>query len=311
MNNYDVIIIGAGPAGMTAGIYAARAGMKTLIIESKGPGGQVALTSTIQNYPGVGQIDGFMLGQQMWDQMTSLGVTTEFRTVDKIDFESNPKQIVAEGVTFTATAIILSMGASSKGLGLSNEKSFIGKGLSYCAVCDGMLYKNKVVAVVGGGNSAIEDALYLSNIVKHLFVIHRRDQFRAEEIGVKQLMAKKEERPDLIDFKLGFVVTEILGAEKITGLKLRDVATNKISTLDVDGVFVAIGRSPQTELLDDKIQLDAQGYILTDEYMSTNIEGVYAAGDIVHKNLRQIATAISDGAIAGTQASIFAKRHRS
>lgn len=310
MNTYDIIIVGAGPAGMTAGIYAARAGMKVLVIENKGPGGQVALTSTIQNYPGVGNIDGFMLGQNMWDQMTALGVTTEFRTVDSIDFEAQPKKIVAEGVTFFATAIILSMGASSRGLGVPKEKFYIGKGLSYCAVCDGMLYKNKNVAVIGGGNSALEDVLYLSNIAKHITLIHRRDGFRAEDASVKQMYAKIESTPGLIDLKLCKVVSEIIGEDKVQGVKIRDVNTNQTEEIMLDGVFVAIGRSPQTELLDGKINLDAQGYIITDENMATNISGVYAAGDIVHKNLRQIATAISDGAIAGTHASVYCKRHK-
>lgn len=309
MNDFDIIIIGAGPAGMTAGIYAARAGMKVLVFESKGPGGQVALTSTIQNYPGVGQVDGFMLGQSMWEQMTNLGVQTEFRMVDKIDFESNPKVVVAEGVTFNASAIILSMGASSKNLGLKKEKQFVGRGISYCAVCDGMLYKNKKVAVIGGGNSAIEDALYLSNIVDHLTLIHRRDTFRAEDAGVKQLFEKKE-ATNKIDLKLNCVVTKILGEDKITGLEVRNTKTNEISKIDVDGVFVAIGRSPQNELLDGKIDMDAQGYILVDENMSTSIEGVFAAGDIVHKSLRQITTAVSDGAIAGTRASGYVKRQK-
>lgn len=309
MNDYDVIIIGSGPAGMTAGIYAVRAGMKVLVIENKGPGGQVSLTSTIQNYPGVGDIEGFLLGQKMWEQMSALGVETQFLTVDKINFDTTPKQVVAEGVTFRAPSIILSMGASSRGLGLANEKRFVGKGLSYCAVCDGMLYKNKNVVVVGGGNTAVEDALYLSNIVGHLTVVHRRDKFRADEVEVQRLLNKQQQSGN-IDLKMGFVVSALIGNEHIEKVELRNLATNENVVLDVDGVFVAIGRSPQTELLDGRITLDAQGYIITDENMATNISGVYAAGDIVHKNLRQIVTAISDGAIAGTQASIYAKKNR-
>ena len=311
MNNYDIIIIGAGPAGMTAGIYAARAGMKVLVLESKGPGGQVALTNTIQNYPGVGTVDGFLLGQNMWEQMTALGVVTEFANVDNIDFNSNPKKVVANGVTFTATSVILSMGASAKGLGVKNEKFYVGKGLSYCAICDGMLYKNKDVVVVGGGNSAIGDALYLSNIVKHLTLVHRRDTFRADEASVAELYKKQKENPDLIDFKLDCVVDEVLGQDKIEALRVRNIKTGNIEDVKTDGVFVAIGRSPQVELIEGHINVDAQGYIITDENMATNVSGVYAAGDIVHKNLRQIATAINDGAIAGTQASIYVKRNRS
>ncbi len=310
MNDYDVIIIGAGPAGMTAGIYAVRAGMKVLVLESKGPGGQVALTSTIQNYPGVGQIDGFKLGQDMWEQMTNLGVETQFLSVDKINFDTNPKEVVAEGVTFRAPSIILSMGASSRSLGLANEKDFVGKGLSYCAVCDGMLYKGKNVVVVGGGNSAVEDAMYLSNIVGHLTIVHRREQFRADDIEIQRLLKKQSEYKELIDFKMGFVVSKLIGKERLEQIVLRNLNTNATETMDVDGIFIAIGRSPQTELLDGKITLDAQGYIITDENMATNLSGVYAAGDIVHKNLRQITTAISDGAIAGTQASIYAKKNK-
>ena len=310
MNNYDVIIIGAGPAGMTAGIYAARAGMKVLVLESKGPGGQVALTNTIQNYPGVGEIDGFTLGQNMWEQMTSLGVETKFSMVDKIDFESTPKKVWAEGQTYEAPALILSMGAASKGLGLAREKKFIGKGISYCAVCDGMLYKNKRVAVIGGGNSAVEDAVYLSNIVSNLTVVHRRGQFRATEAEVNKLMKRKEEMGDKLELKLGFVVADILGEDKVNGIVIRNTQTNQQETIEVDGVFIAIGRSPQTELLDGKIVIDEKGYIMVDENMRTNIPGVFAAGDVVHKNLRQIATAISDGAIAGTEASAFAKGNK-
>ncbi len=311
MNNYDIIIIGAGPAGMTAGIYAARAGMKVLVLEGKGPGGQVALTNTIQNYPGVGNVDGFLLGQNMWEQMTALGVVTEFANVDNIDFDSNPKVIVANGVTFTATSVILSMGASAKGLGVKNEKFYVGKGLSYCAICDGMLYKNKDVVVVGGGNSAIGDALYLSNIVKRLTLVHRRDTFRADETSVAELYKKQQQNPDLIQFKLDCVVDEVLGQDKIDALRIRNIKTGNIEDIKTDGVFVAIGRSPQVELIEGHINVDAQGYIITDENMATNVSGVYAAGDIVHKNLRQIATAINDGAIAGTQASIYVKRNRS
>ena len=310
MNNYDVIIIGAGPAGMTAGIYAARAGMKVLVLESKGPGGQVALTNTIQNYPGVGEIDGFTLGQNMWEQMTSLGVETKFSMVDKIDFEATPKKVWAEGQTYEAPALILSMGAASKGLGLAREKKFIGKGISYCAVCDGMLYKNKRVAVIGGGNSAVEDAVYLSNIVSNLTVVHRRGQFRATEAEVNKLMKRKEEMGDKLELKLGFVVADILGEDKVNGIVIRNTQTNQQETIEVDGVFIAIGRSPQTELLDGKIVIDEKGYIIVDENMRTNIPGVFAAGDVVHKNLRQIATAISDGAIAGTEASAFAKGNK-
>lgn len=305
--NFDIIIIGGGPAGMTAGIYSARAGMRVLLVEKNNIGGQVSLTGSIANYPGFKQIDGFELSQNMYEQMTGLGVQTLFGSVDEINLNNEIKTIKVNGVTYSAYAIILSMGANSRGLDVEGEKKFIGKGISYCAVCDGAFFKNKTVAVVGGGNTALEDAIYLSAIVKKLYLIHRRQEFRADQTVVDEFENLLDKKNSNIEAKLGFVVEEIKGQERVQSLILRNVDTQEREEIDLDGVFVAIGRNPNTELLNGAISLD-NGYVLVDDTMATNVPGVYASGDIVKKTLRQIATAISDGAIAGTNASNYVKK---
>ncbi len=304
---YDVIIIGGGPAGMTAGIYATRAGAKVLMIEKNGVGGQVALTSTIANYPGCKDIDGFMLSQNMFEQATALGVETLFAEVDNCILDEKIKKVVANGVTYKAPAIILSMGACSRGLGIENEKKFIGKGVSYCAVCDGAFFRNKTVAVVGGGNTALQDAIYLSPIAKKVYLVHRREGFRADSVVVEEF--EKLCKTANIEKCLNKVVVDLQGDNKLEKMILRDVQDNTENDICVDGVFVAIGRNPNVELLNGEIAL-SNGYIKVNSQMETNIAGVYACGDIIDKSLRQIATAISDGAIAGTNASSYAKKNK-
>lgn len=308
MDNYfDIIIVGGGPAGMTAGIYSARAGMRVLLIEKMGVGGQVALTSTIANYPGVANVEGINLSMQMHEQMTALGVTTQYATVDSINFDSDIKEVVASGVTYYAPAIILSMGAISRGLGVPGEREFVGKGVSYCAVCDGAFFRNKTVMVVGGGNTALQDVIYLNNLASKVYLVHRRDEFRADDAVVREFETLANAEGSKIECRLGYVVDSIQGEGKVNSVVLRRVDSQNNEKVEVDGVFVAVGRNPNTELLEDKITLD-KGYIVVDENMQTNIPGVFASGDIVRKNLRQIATAISDGAIAGTYASNYVKK---
>ncbi len=307
--NFDIIIIGGGPAGMTAGIYSARAGMQVLLIEKNSIGGQVSLTGSIANYPGFKKIDGFELSQNMFEQMTALGVETLFGSVDEINLADEIKTVKVGGVTYSAYSIILSMGANSRGLDVTGEKNFIGKGISYCAVCDGAFFRNKIVAVVGGGNTALEDAVYLAPIVQKLYLIHRRKEYRADQTAIDEFEKLLDKQNSNITAKLGYVVEEIKGQERVQSLVLRNVETQEREELDVDGVFVAIGRNPNTELLNDAVTLD-NGYVVVDDTMKTNVTGVYAAGDIVKKNLRQIATAISDGAIAGTNASNFVKKFK-
>ncbi len=306
---YDVIIIGGGPSGMTAGIYASRAGAKVLLIEKAGVGGQVAITSNIANYPGYKNIDGFELSQNMFEQMTALGVETVFASVDKVELVGSIKEVTANGVTYRAPSVILSMGAYSRGLGVPNEKKFVGRGLSYCAVCDGAFFKGQTVAVVGGGNTALGDVLYLAPIVKKLYLVHRRQGFRADDATLNQLEELLKSPNNNVELRLDCVTVDIEGVDKVESIVLRNVVSNETEKLDVNGVFVAIGRNPNTEMLDGVITLEG-GYIVVNEQMETNVSGVYAAGDITKKPLRQIATAISDGAIAGTNAAMYAKKSR-
>ncbi len=305
--NFDIIIVGGGPSGMTAGIYASRAGMKVLLIEKMGMGGQVALTSTIANYPGLANIEGIDLSMKMYEQMTNLGVETLFATVDELKLGDKIKYVRAGGVTYSSYAIILSMGATSRGLGVNGEKEFTGRGVSYCAVCDGAFFRNKTVAVIGGGNTALQDAIYLNSLAGKIYLIHRRDEFRAEDSVISEFNKICKETDTKITTKLGYVVDQIKGEGVVKSVVLRNLDNQEFEEIAVDGVFVAVGRNPNTDLLDDQIKLD-NGYIIVDENMQTNITGVFASGDINRKKLRQIATAIADGAIAGTSASVFVKQ---
>ena len=305
--DYDLIIIGSGPAGMTAGIYAKRAGINTLIIEKGAVGGQVTLTQDIENYPGMENINGFELSQKMFEQVTSLAVDVVFDEVIDVDFSGEKKKIVAGGVTYTCYAVILSMGAYSRGLGLDNEFEYVGGGVSYCAVCDGNFFKNKTVAVVGGGNTALEDVIYLSNLADKIYHIHRRNEFRADEAVLKDYNKIMQDKPGKIEQVLQYKIDQLKGKPKLQSLILKNVVDGTKKEINVDGLFVAIGRVPQTEFLNGVVEL-SNGYIKVDDKMQTNIKGVFAAGDIVEKNLRQIVTATSDGAIAATNASLYIKQ---
>ncbi len=306
-NIYDVIIIGGGPAGLTAGIYAVRAGAKVLLIEKAGVGGQVAITNNIVNYPGFKSVDGFALSQSMFEQATALGVEAIFGTVDALKLDGREKEVIVGGVTYKGYSVILSMGAYSRGLGVENEKNYIGKGLSYCAVCDGAFFRNKTVAVIGGGNTALGDVVYLAPLVKKLYLVHRRQGFRADEAVVNEVEELIHAENSNIETRLDCVVESISGENAVDGLVLRNVVSGETEKIAVDGVFVAIGRNPNTEMLDGIINLN-NGYISVGANMETNISGVFAAGDIVDKNLRQITTAVSDGAIAGTNSAMYAKK---
>lgn len=307
--DFDIIIVGGGPSGMTAGIYAARAGMRVLLIEKMGMGGQVAMTSTIANYPGIADVEGIQLSTQMYEQMTALGVQTVFATVDNIEFDGEQKAVFAGGVTYHSPAIILSMGAAARGLGVPGEKELIGRGVSYCAVCDGAFFRGKTVAVVGGGNTALQDVIYLNSLAGKVYLIHRRHEFRADDAVQAQFRQLLSAPDTKIETRLGCVVDAVEGDGRVNGVVLRDIDTSSTERVAVDGVFLAVGRTPNTELLDGRITTDG-GYIVVDEDMQTNIAGVFASGDITKKKLRQIATAISDGAIAGTNASIYVKKHK-
>ena len=294
---YDVLIIGGGPAALTAAIYSRRAGKSVLIIERMVPGGQVALTSTVENYPGIKKIDGVTLATNMFDHASSLGAEFVFSDVLEFNLKDKVKSVRTHEGTFEGKTIILCLGASAKQLNLENEKKFVGRGVSYCATCDGALYKDQTVAIVGGGNTSLEDSLYLAGLAKKVYLIHRRDQFKGDQILVNQLNAELAKPSSPIEVLLNSHVIKIDGQDKIETITVENCATKETKKLKVDALFIAIGRKPDTELLDG-VELDKNGYILTNEKMETNIPGVYAAGDVRQKQLRQIITACSDGAIA-------------
>lgn len=291
---YDIIVIGGGPAGWTAALYAARAGFSVVVIEKMSSGGQMTLTGEIENYPGFGEgISGFALGMKMQKDAESFGAEFKFGEVIKVDFSNKEKSVTISNETLYSKAVFIATGAKARHLGISGEESFIGKGLHYCAHCDGRFYKDKTVMVIGGGNSALGDALYLSRIAKKVILVHRRDSFRASKIYVNKLADC-----DNIEIIYNSNVTEFLTENKITGARLKNTLTEDITEIACDGVFVSIGRQPETELFKDIIDIDKNGYIIADESTKTNIDGVFAIGDVRTKALRQIVTATSDGATA-------------
>lgn len=286
---YDILILGAGPAGITAGIYGARGGLDVAIIDKMSFGGQLALTSEIENFPGFSSINGFELSYKMQQQAESLGVKFLYEEIVEVDLEN--KQVKTTQNTYNAKAIIIALGASPRLLGNAREAELTGSGVSYCATCDGAFFRNKAVAVIGGGNTAVEDAIYLANFCSKVYLVHRREGFRATKYEMDKLHSKQN-----IELVLNSVVSEILGENVVEGV----VVTNKQEekrVLQVSGIFVAIGRNPNTELFVDKLQLE-NGYIVVDSEMRTNLPNIYACGDIIAKNLRQVVTACSDGAIA-------------
>jgi len=302
---YDLIVVGGGPGGMTACVYASRAGLDVLLLEKDGIGGQTALTYEIKNYPGFVNTDGFTLTQKMLEQVQDNGVNVVMEEVCKVELDSEIKTIHTYQNQYKCKSVIFGLGAKPRKLGLAEEKQYLGKGISYCAVCDGSFFRDKVVAVVGGGNSAFEDACYLSNIAKKVYLVHRRDEFVAQDILVKELQEKAQNGN--VEFVLHTQVVKAFGENNLDEIELENLVDHSHSKLQVDGLFVAVGRIADTELLTNEVEIDKFGYIVVDEKMQTKIQGVYAVGDCTQKALRQIVTACADGAIAGTNASIFVK----
>lgn len=298
---YDTIIIGGGPAGYTAALYAARGGLDTLLLERMSVGGQMTLTGDIDNYPGFDEgIDGFTLGMKMQKGAERFGAKTEYAEVRSVDFSEDIKRVEAEIGNYFSKTVIIAAGANPRKLGIAGEQEFIGRGVHYCAHCDGRFYKDKTVAVIGGGNSAVADALYLSRLVKKVYLIHRRDSLRAEKIYHEPLM-----KTENVEFLWDSTVSEFITDTRVTGIKVKNVKTNAITEISCDGVFVSIGRSPATDFLMGKIKLDENGYIIADESTRTSVKGVFAAGDIRTKALRQVVTAAADGAVAAHYAEEY------
>ena len=305
---YDCIIVGGGPAGLTAGIYAGRARMKTLLFEKYVFGGQTANTFEIKNYPGFDSIDGPNLIDKMQKQAQNCGVEFAYDCVMDFDFKDDIKVIKTEySGSFKAKTVILCLGASARKLGAKNEEELKGKGVCYCAICDGAIYKNKVVAVVGGGDSAMEDATYLTSVASKVYLIHRRNEFRAQDILQERVKMLADEGK--VELVLESEVEEVLGDKFVTGIKVKNLTTNDVRQIDIDGLFITVGRDPDTVTL-DAVTKDERGYILTNTAMETSIAGVYAAGDCRKTELRQIITACADGAVAATKANLYIKRKR-
>jgi len=298
---YDMIVIGGGPAGYTAALYAARSGLSVVVLEKLSAGGQMALTHQVDNYPGFQDgVDGFELGERMQQQAERFGAHTELAEVLSLDLKANPKVIETSEGKFLGRSVVYAAGAGPRELEIPKEKELTGRGVNYCAACDGMFYRGKTVVIVGGGNSAAADALILSRIAKKVILVHRRDSLRATKIYHKPLM----EAPN-VEFAWNSAVKQLISGEKLEGVLLHNLQTGEETAVQCDGLFVSIGRKPATHLLEGQVQLDAHGYIVADESTRTNIPGVFAAGDVRTKELRQIITAAADGAAAAHYAEEY------
>lgn len=292
MKQYDTLIIGGGPAGYSAALYIARNARTVAVIEQLSPGGQMATTGIIENYPGFEEgIDGFELAEKMQAQAERFGAETIYETVEELSLDKTLKEVKTKEATYYAKTVVIATGAHPRRLNLPAETNLRGKGVAYCATCDGMLYKDKEVVVVGGGNSAIADALFLDKICKRVTLIHRRDQLRASRVYEKAL------KESSIEFIWNSKVVDIIAQERVSGVIVEDLFTKTQRTLSCDGIFVAIGRIPDSALCKGQLDLDEQGYIKAGESTKTNLDGVYAIGDVRTKGLRQIVTAVSDGAV--------------
>ena len=297
---YDVIVIGAGTAGMTAGIYARRAGKTVLIIEKKNYGGQIINTPEVENYPGISKVSGFAFANNLYNQTRELGAEFKFEEVIKIQNNSGYKVVVTNKTKYQGKTVIIATGAKNRPLGVNNEDKLTGAGVSYCATCDGAFFRGKDVAVVGGGNTALEDALFLSDYCNLVYVVHRRNEFRGEK-GLTDILKEKGN----VKFVFDSVVKSIKGEQSVEGLEILNVKKNTLSEIKVQGAFIAIGQMPDNEKFSDMIELDGKGYIKADETCTTNTEGVFVAGDCRTKQVRQLTTAASDGAVAALAACSY------
>ena len=292
----DLLILGSGPAGYTAGIYAARAGLKTMIVSGNQEGGQLTMTSSIENFPGFEEISGFELMDKMKQQALKLGVQFANDNIVEVDFGNRPFVCSSEnGHSYKARAVIVATGSSAKWLNIPSEKKYLGYGVSACATCDGFFYRGRTVAVIGGGNSAVSEALLLSRLCRHVSLVHRRSTFRASAAELAAL-----EKQDNVTFCRNSIVTELLGRERLTGIRLQNGRE-----LEISGLFVCIGRTPVSALGGEQLRRTPDGYYCADETTRTGLPGVFAAGDVREKQLRQIVTAVSDGAAAAQQAEHY------
>lgn len=297
--NYDIIIIGGGPAGLTAAIYAARAEKKTLVIESEAPGGQILVSPEVDNYPGLPNVSGFDFATALAAQAESLGAETCFDTVSQIKKENGLFSVICADGSYLAKAVIVATGAKPRKLGVAGEDAYVGRGVSYCATCDGAFFRKKTVAVVGGGNTAFEDALYLSNIAEKVYLIHRREEFRADRRNIELLKA----RPN-VELITSAKVIGLIGTETVEGVQLD--RKGKQEALALNGVFAAVGREPAFPFLNGLLSPDKSGYLSAGEDCRTAVPGLFAAGDCRNKQVRQLTTAAADGTVAAINAAAYA-----
>lgn len=300
MKLYDMLVIGGGPAGYTAALYGARSGFKVAVLEKLSPGGQMATTSEVDNYPGFPEtVDGFDLGEKMQQGAERFGAETIFAEVEKVDLKANPKVVTTSDGEFQGKTVIIATGAEPRQLGLPREQAMRSKGVAYCATCDGRQYAGKVVVVNGGGNSAVEDALYLSKICSKVYLVHRRDTLRATPVYWQRL------QDNHVEMVWNSTIKDILGDKRVEGVLVQDVKTGATKEIKCDGLFVAIGRKPESSLFTGQVEADKAGYIVAGETTQTSVPGVFAAGDVRTKDFRQIITAAADGAMAAHFAEEF------
>ena len=292
---YDIIIVGAGPAGMTAALYATQARKKVLLFEKEAYGGQILKAHKVKNYPGFSEISGFDFATNLYNQLTNLNIEIKFEEVLEIKSNKNAKEIITKKGNYLCKSVIIAAGAKNRKLNLNNEDQLIGKGVSYCTTCDGMFFKEKIVAVYGGGNSAIDGAIYLSDICKKVYLIYRRDNFKINGNNINTLKEKNN-----IEIIFNTTIIDLIGKDKLESIKLK--TNDEEKDLEVDGLFIEIGYIPVTEMCNNLINTDDKGYIISNEDCTTNIEGVFACGDIRVKDIRQLTTACSDGTIAALNA---------
>ena len=303
---YDMVIVGGGPAGYTAALYAARSGLSTVVLEKLSAGGQMALTEQIDNYPGFAEgIDGFTLGERMQQGAERFGAVMELAEVCRAELSGAVKVLDTGDEVFRGRTVVIATGAVPRTLGVSGEEELVGRGVHYCAACDGAFYRDKTVAVVGGGNSAAADALTLSRIARKVYLIHRRDSLRATKVYHEMLMSAPN-----VEFCWNSTVSALQHGERLTGLRLREVQTGAERDIACDGVFVSVGRVPATELFREELTLDESGYIVADESTRTRLPGVFAVGDVRTKALRQVVTAVADGAVAVHYAEAYLAKSR-
>ncbi len=294
---YDIIIIGAGTAGMSAAIYGVRSGKRVLILEGTMYGGQIVNTPEIENYPGIKKVSGFDFATNLYEQALELGAEIVMDQVLGVSERDGSYQIQGENDKYIGKTVILATGSKNRTLGLEQEKELIGRGISYCATCDGAFFKDKIVAVIGGGNTALEDANFLSNYCKRVYLIHRRDIFRGEDKLVEQLKKKNN-----VEFVFNTVITKLNGDQQLDSIEIENVKTNLCGQVQVAGLFVAVGRIPENQVFQNVAALDEQGYIVASEDCKTETKGIFAAGDCRTKKVRQLATAAADGAVAALAA---------